>query len=550
MTARGKARITRRRAALAIALAPAAGLLDGCAASQRVPEPGPAPEPPPALPSALPPQGILPPPAAMHVEGVPPLPRALLDAARPYTEVQGHAFVDWHPTRREMLVAHRAQQASTAQLFRLRTPLGALEPLTEGADPVTRARWEPRRGRFIVFARGSGGDETYQLFRLDPETRAVAQLTAAGERHALLDWLPASARLVVASVPLDRTAAAGRRAEVQTTLALLDPLEPSRRRVVAELPGGGWFGGIASPDEQQLAITHYVSATESELWLIDLDSGERRRLLPRAGEPRGAYLVSGWAPDGSAIHLVSDRDGEFREAMRLPMSAAVEAAQATRPALQRLSADIPWDIQEEGIDPRGRWLSLLVNADGRGELRLLALGPGAAGAARAAQPAARPAGSVARIAVHPESGEIALQTSGPHGPAQVSSLDPESGGLEVWTQPVTPAGLDLAAMPDQRIVRWTSFDGRTISGILSLPPERFAGRRPLLMVMHGGPESQARIGWNGRLNYLVRELGIAVLEPNVRGSSGYGKTFLDLDNGRLREDSVRDMASAIDWAAA
>jgi dipeptidyl aminopeptidase/acylaminoacyl peptidase len=85
--------------------------------------------------------------------------------------------------------------------------------------------------------------------------------------------------------------------------------------------------------------------------------------------------------------------------------------------------------------------------------------------------------------------------------------------------------------------------------VLSLPPARFSGPRPVLMLMHGGPEGQSKLGWNGRLNYLLQQRGIALLEPNVRGSTGYGKTFLDLDNGRLREDSVRDMGSALDWIA-
>jgi dipeptidyl aminopeptidase/acylaminoacyl peptidase len=83
--------------------------------------------------------------------------------------------------------------------------------------------------------------------------------------------------------------------------------------------------------------------------------------------------------------------------------------------------------------------------------------------------------------------------------------------------------------------------------VLSLPPARFTGRRPVVMVMHGGPEGQSSQGWNGRLNYLIEQLGVALLEPNVRGSSGYGKTFISLDNGRLREDSVKDMGTAIDW---
>ncbi|MBE0550613.1 MAG: S9 family peptidase, partial [Rubrivivax sp.] len=135
------------------------------------------------------------------------------------------------------------------------------------------------------------------------------------------------------------------------------------------------------------------------------------------------------------------------------------------------------------------------------------------------------------------------------GPAQVHSVDMASGAVQAWTRPTADPALDLARIPDQQIVRWQTFDGRTISGVLTLPPARYAGPRPVLMAMHGGPESQAKQGWQGRLNFLVQELGVAVLEPNVRGSSGYGKTFLALDNGRLREDSVKDMGSAIDWVA-
>lgn len=127
--------------------------------------------------------------------------------------------------------------------------------------------------------------------------------------------------------------------------------------------------------------------------------------------------------------------------------------------------------------------------------------------------------------------------------------DPAAPRLTAWTQPVGADGLNLKSIPDQQIVRWQGFDGRTISGVLSLPPARFTGRRPVVMMVHGGPEGQAKQGWQGRVNYIIEQMGLAVLEPNVRGSSGYGKTFLSLDNGRLREDSVKDMGSAIDWMA-
>jgi dipeptidyl aminopeptidase/acylaminoacyl peptidase len=128
-------------------------------------------------------------------------------------------------------------------------------------------------------------------------------------------------------------------------------------------------------------------------------------------------------------------------------------------------------------------------------------------------------------------------------------LNTQTGQVEQWAKASGPATMDLSAIPDQSVVRWKSFDGLTISGLLSRPPAQFKGKRPVIIQIHGGPEAQATMGFRGRWNYFVRELGIAVIEPNVRGSSGYGKTFLKLDNGRLREDSVKDIGALLDWIA-
>jgi dipeptidyl aminopeptidase/acylaminoacyl peptidase len=482
----------------------------------------------------------------MRVEGVPPLSQAALAAVQRYGAVVGHTVADWHPQQREMLVLHRPAGASTTQLFRLRSALGTLEPLTDGADPVSFANWEPGQGRYIVFARGTGGDEAFQLYRLDPETRAATQITPSGQRHSAEAWLPRQGRLLVASVPLDRTATPGAARELSTTLTVLDPLQPDNpatRRTLAMLPGGGWFGAVVSADETQLAITRYVSATESEAWLIDMASGQRRQLLPAPGQPaKASHFPAAWAADGKSLFVLSDRASEFRELMRLDLASG---------ALTRLSAHIPWDLEPQGDTPPGRWMAVTANVDGRDELRLFDARTGA----ELALPTSLqlPAGSVGRARVHPASGEIAMVLSSAQGPAQVQVLqlqpDLRAGSVRPWTRPVVPAGLDLSTLPDPRVVRWRSFDGRSISGILYLPPARFGGKRPVLMSMHGGPEGQSKLGWKGRLNYLVQELGIAVLEPNVRGSTGYGKTFTTLDDGRLREDSVKDMGSAIDWIA-
>ncbi|MCP5283479.1 MAG: S9 family peptidase [Burkholderiaceae bacterium] len=492
---------------------------------------------------ALDPAAVLAPPAALQVEGVPPIPRAVVQAFQRYADVAGHGFVDWHPTRREMIVTHRPPGASTTQIWRLRGPGQALEPLTQGRDRVVEASWEPAHGRYIVFQRDTGGDEAAQVYRLDPDTRAETQLTTAGERHGIAGWMPRSGQLIVSSVPLDRTAAGGRRDSVSTRFTAIDPLapvgSPQAQRVLADLPGPGWFGFKVSPDETHAVVTRYFSPTHSELWRIDLAGprpGERRRLLPAEGDTgRAAHFVSAWSEDGRSVILVSDRAGEFRELMTLDIASG---------RLTRFTGHIPWDVDEADANAPGAPIALAMNVDGRQELRLV---DRATGAERPVPPV--PGGSVTALRFHRGSGQLALVVNSPQGPGQVHVLDLATGRHEPWTTPVVPAGLDLGQVPDQQIVRWSSFDGRTISGVLSLPPARFTGRRPVLMVMHGGPASQSKQGWNGRLNYFLLERGIAILEPNVRGSSGYGKTFLDLDNARLREDSVKDMASAIDWVA-
>ncbi len=487
---------------------------------------------------------VLAPPPAMRVEGVPPLSAQRLAAVRRYSQIVGHQFVEWHPTRREMMVAHRPIDASATQLFLLRSPLAPLQPLTSGSDPVSSGTWEPREGRYLVFSRASGGNEVFQLYRLEVDTGTVTQLTSPDQRHAFSGWLPSRQRILVSSVPVDRTAAGGRRDQISTTLSLVNPLQPEQRELLTELPGGGWFGGEVSPDEKTLAIVRYESAAISEVWLIDLTNGQRRRVLPAPDQTQQAsHYVSGWAPDGSALLFASNRASEFTELMRLELASG---------AITRLSAGTPWDVSSGNISLRSSQplAAMIANVDGREELRLIDPRSGAAYLPPAG--VALPAGSVTRAEFHPGRNELALVVNSAQGPAQVHSLDLSDSGaprLTAWTQPIGTDGIDLKSLPDQQIVRWTSFDGRSISGVLSLPPARFGGRRPVVMVMHGGPEGQSKQGWQGRVNFLIEQLGIAVLEPNVRGSSGYGKTFLGLDNGRLREDSVKDMGTAIDWMA-
>ncbi|MBA3711911.1 MAG: S9 family peptidase, partial [Pyrinomonadaceae bacterium] len=130
--------------------------------------------------------------------------------------------------------------------------------------------------------------------------------------------------------------------------------------------------------------------------------------------------------------------------------------------------------------------------------------------------------------------------------ADVYSLDVTSGKVERWTTSET-GGLNTENYPEPELVRWKTFDDKMISGLMYMPPAKFTGKRPVIIDIHGGPEGQALPSFLGRNNYLLNEMGIATIFPNVRGSSGYGKTFLKLDNGFLREDTYKDIGALLDW---
>lgn len=497
-------------------------VLAGCAQAPQAP--------------SRPPTAVLAPHANLVVQGIPPIPMALVERVAQYTDFRGHAFADWHPQRREMLVVHRKAGDTINQIHWLKGPMGAMEQLTADSEPVTEARFEPREGRYIVFERSRGGNEAAQVYRLDLNTRQTTLLSNPDERHNIVGWLKGSGQLLYSSVPLDRTAAGGTRAAITTSFWLVDPLKPESRRKLAELPGSGWFGGHVSPDDRQLVLTRYVSATDSELWRLDLASGERRQLLPAAAAPaRAAHFAGPFTADGRGVFFISDRAGEFRELMHLDLASG---------EVSRMSAHVPWDASGISLSADGQRLAVQFNLDGRDELRLFDT------RSRTELPKpAQPAGNIGQAAFHPRLDALVLSVNSAQGPSQLSVLEGAGGAPQAWTRAQAPAGVYMSGFRDQQIVRWPSFDGRVISGLLSLPPARFTGPRPVLIDIHGGPEAQATVGFLNRLNYLVEEKGIAVLRPNVRGSSGFGKTFLNLDNGMKREDAVKDIGALLDWIA-
>lgn len=479
-------------------------------------------------------QEVVAPNANLLADGIPAIPKSIADKVSLYTEFRGHSFVDWHPTERSMLVRHREAGANIAQIYWLKSPGGKLEKIADFPDPVSAASFAPKHGKYIVYGRDTGGNEATQVFRMDLDTRYSTLLSVPDERSAYA-WRRKGDRLLIAAVPLDKTAQGGTRAQVTTTLTLLDPHMPELRTRLAELPGGGWGSFRFTHDDATLAAQQYRTPSDSDVFLIDAKTGAREQMLPKPGAPTAGYTGFEWSLDNQRLFLVTNQGGEFGE---------LAVYDRRDKSLTVLSRHIPWDIENFSLSADGKQLMAVVNNNGRDEVRLF----DAATGKELARPAIA-AGSIGGGQWHEaQHSQLAFSLNSPQSPGDVYSFDAATGKTERWTVAASAPAVNPDAFVSPELVPIKSFDGLAVSGWLFLPDaSKFPGKRPVLVSFHGGPEGQSTVRFMGRYNYFLNEMGIAILMPNVRGSSGYGKTFLDLDNGFKRKDSVKDGGAFLRW---
>jgi dipeptidyl aminopeptidase/acylaminoacyl peptidase len=458
------------------------------------------------------------------VDGIPPIPESVAEAAARYSELRFASAQSWQPARREMLVTTRF--GDTVQVHQVRTPGGDRRQLTFFPDRVQGASYEPTKGDFFVFTKDKGGNEKSQLYRYDLPTGAITLLTDGTSQNGGLVWSTAGDRIAYGST---------RRNGADRDLYVQDPRQPASDRRLADLEGGGWQALDWSPDDTRILAIEFVSANESYLWLFDAATGGRTLLTPRGGPEKVAYGGGEFAADGRSVYVTTDRDSEFQRLARIDLATGQHTY---------LTSHISWDVDTFDLSPDGRTIAFVTNEDGVAKLRLLDTATGAE------KPVDLPGLGIADgLEWHPNGRDLAFTFSSARSPADAYALDATTGQVERWTFSET-GGLDPAGFSEPELVHWKSFDGRTISGFLYRPPARFTGPRPVVINIHGGPESQYQPGFVGRSNYYLNELGVALVFPNVRGSTGYGKTFLRLDNGLRREDSVKDIGALLDWIGA
>jgi dipeptidyl aminopeptidase/acylaminoacyl peptidase len=470
-------------------------------------------------------QPVVTPSENLIVDGVPPIRRSIVEEVNRYTEGRSAGFAGWHPHRREILIATRF--ANTTQLHHVAMPMGARRQLTFYDEGLSGASYDPKTGSMIILHKDVGGNEFVQLFRYDVADGRVTLLTDGGRsQNGNVVWSNAGDRFTYST-----TARNGRDRDVR----VMDPRDPGGTdRMVLENRGGGWGVAGWSPDDRMLLVGEVESIHRNHLWLVDVATGEKTPLTPRSDADSVSHGDARFAPDGRGIWLTSDRDSEFRRLSYLDL-----ATKRITPVV----TDIPWDVVDVEVSPDGRTVSFSTNEAGASRLYLLDTGT-----RRYRQVQGLPNALMSGVRWRRDGSELGFAMTSARSPADAYSLNVRTGELVRWTESEL-GGIIPAELSEAELVRWPSFDGLEITGFYYRPNARFTGPRPVIIDIHGGPEGQSRPRFLGRSNYYLNELGVAIIYPNVRGSTGFGKTFTKLDNGFRREDSVRDIGALLDWVA-
>jgi dipeptidyl aminopeptidase/acylaminoacyl peptidase len=458
-------------------------------------------------------------PAALIADGMPDIPAELASATRPYMENRGAGFVGWHPVDKSMLIATRF--GNTTQIHRVANPMGARKQITFEEEPVGGAVWSPKTGDLMLVQKDIGGNEFYQIFAM--KNGRLELLTDGKSRNGLSAWAKDGSLIAYTST---------RRNGRDSDIYLMDPRNPASNRMVAEVNGGGWSFLDFAPDKSWGLVGKYTSVQKSDFFRLDLATGT---MTPIGDHSRTVSHGGGvFAPDGT-IWITSDEGSEFERLGTLD------------PATGKLTPRGPaeqWEVSGFDMAEDGSFIAYTINEAGMSKLRILDVKSGKVRTVEGLPP-----GIIGGVEIAPW-GEIGITFTSARSAADAFSVDPKTLKVTRWTESET-GGLDVTQNVEPELVKVKSFDGLEVSGFLYRPdPAKFPGKRPLIMNVHGGPEAQSRPGFMGRTNYLLNELGVAVFFPNVRGSTGYGKTFVSLDNGPFkREDSVKDMGAFLDHLA-
>lgn len=457
------------------------------------------------------------------MEYIPEIPQQLKDRIFQYQNTRSASLQDWlHDGG--ILISTRFGE--TAQFHKVKKPGAYREQITFFNEPVGGATLCPDKNKNIfLFTKDVGGGEFYQIFSYDLDKASYKMLTDGKSSNGGVNWNNKGDKFSYFSTKRNGT---------DWDIYIADLKNPENAEMVLS-EGGSWGAGDWAPDDKSIIVGKYVSANESYYYTLDLSSKKLEQINPSS--EKIAYGGALYSKDGKGIFITSDENSEFQRLRYYDLKTKKFTV---------LTSDINWDVESFTLTEDGDKLAFTVNEDGMSKLYLLDTKT----MKYSAVPNI-PVGQVYGLEFHPDGKKLAMVLNTPQSSGDVYVMDLTNYSLERWTFSEV-GGLNTSKFSVPELIHFPTFDQvdgkpRMIPAFITKPKGK--GPFPVVIDIHGGPESQAQPYFNPIVQYYVNEMGIAVIEPNVRGSSGYGKSFLQLDNGFKREESVQDIGKLLDWIA-
>ncbi len=463
------------------------------------------------------------------LQEVPEIPASLIERLQQYQEVRSAQFLAWGHEGRGMLISTRF--ADLNQIHRVDFQGGARHQLTYFEEPMSEIKRQ-KGGSTLALTMDRGGSEFDQIFLFDPTTATTHLVSDGQSRNSRLVWDKAGKRLAYQST---------RRNGRSNDIWLMNVANPESASPVWEAEDNHWWGPVDfTADGESLLVQQMIGATDSRIHLLHLASGEMR-LLSGSSEFPSANRASTLARDDSGYYFISNARG----------LAAELAWQSFQPGLppEFITTTIRWDVIEFALSDDGKRAAFTTNEDGISRLYLLNTRT-----RKYALVNNLPMGVIQGLEFHPDNRRLAMTLNTAQTPSDVFVMQLGRSPLEAlslyrWTFSEV-GGLDTEQFVEPTLVRYSSFDlvdelPRQIPAFVYQP--KGPGPFPVIIYIHGGPESQYRPAFSSTFQSWIDELGAAVIAPNVRGSFGYGNDYLSLDDGMKREDAVKDIGALLDW---
>lgn len=452
------------------------------------------------------------------MENVPVTPDSVRDKLIQYQNVRSAGMVGFTKNG-QILISTRFGEANQIHLVKM--PKGARNQLTYYSEPVSGGSMRPKHNQFI-FSKDKGGDEFFQFYLYDLENGETRQLTENGTRNEGL-LFSRDGKTMVWSVARDKSTI--------RDLMMMEVDNPQSKKTLFSKEGS-YYALDFSPDGKKILIGQYVSVTKSKRFIYDLASGSMNELTP---ELNVSYDGGEFTKDGKNIVLVTDEGSDFAYGVNLDLATQKRT---------RVTPDINWDVSGIGFSPDFKKVLFGSNEDGISKIYL-----GDAANIKMAKPINLPIGVVGGISWNEASSKLGISLVTATSPSDAFVYDLASKKLEAWTESEI-GGLNPKNFAIPKLIHYPTFDEvkgkkREIPAFVYSP--KTSGKHPVIISIHGGPESQSTPNFSSAYNYWVKELDATVIVPNVRGSTGYGKNYVDLDNGFKREDSVKDIGALLDW---